>query len=161
MAKTTTFLFTNTDGAHSKSLPLYNMGEVNNYGVKNTDSKSRLTNTTGSDLGTTSEALEYKASIQQKVDTKLNIQHPAKNKSAVQYSVGLETFVETTDPENEDFIQDDPIYVQITIRHAQTSFVSEEILGQALGRAVSALQHEDGNWRFNELAKLATQPTSN
>jgi hypothetical protein len=35
------------------------------------------------------------------------------------------------------------------------------LIGKAVNRAVSALQHTDGDWRFNELAAGATRPSAN
>jgi hypothetical protein len=161
MSKVINFLFTNKTATVSKSLSLYDMAEMSNYGVKDTDGKSRLINTTGTDFGTQSEYVTYSAKSVPSVKVNIPVQNPQKKTKGVQYGVQVEDILRTTDTDDDSEIIDNPIRVQIIIAHENSSAITEARIGEVLGRAVSSLQHANGDWRFNELASLATRPSTN
>jgi hypothetical protein len=160
MAKSTSFTFSNSTATTSKSVPLFDMNEPVNYAWEKTESdNARGTNSTSvGALSSNSEIIEIKAQKFNNVNMPLKLDYPKKGIGAVQYCSCLSTFVRTTDSADPDFIQDDPIFVQITVRHSRSPYITESHVGTAIGRAVSAMQHADGDWRFNDLAKGNVTP---
>lgn len=157
MALSTGYLFTNETATVSKATSLYNMGETSNYGVKDIKNGTELVNTTGTTFGVVSEKLTYKSLQVPKVQLSIPQPNRDKNSKAVQYSVSGQAIIRSTDT---DLLQDDGIYVQITICHDQSPYITEALIGKEVNRVISALQHTNGDWRFNELAAGATRPSA-
>jgi hypothetical protein len=153
------FKYTNTTAAASKSISLVDMKEVENYAlIEDEPNKVQLDNTTAP--VDASEVLIYRGKRVDKVNTNLTL--PSKTSvvtKGVQYAIQLEGDIVTTDSDDSTFRQDDPVIMYLTVIHPISGFVSDSLLGQHLGRLVSACQKEDGTWRFNELMRLGLKPT--
>lgn len=157
---TTGFQYTNTTESETKAVTLYNMGETTNYAlVEDEPTKVVLDNITAP--VNASELLQYRAKRVNSVNTKLSL--PAKSdvtQKAVQYAIQLDGDIVTTDSADATFRHDDPVIMYVTVIHPLSPYITDTLLGQHFSRLVSAMQKEDGSWRFKEIMRSALKPTS-
>jgi hypothetical protein len=164
MAKSGDFTYTNTTAAQTKALPLYDMGEVSNYGLKGeTNTKTSLINSkTDSDAR---EILSYFCSNIERVDTDLTIQNPSplatgnSKKKGIQYGVNLEAVHVETDSSDASYRVDRPVKVSIRLMHEDAATITDAELMEHIGRAVSSLIKEDGTSRLGDLRASALRVT--
>lgn len=164
MAYNTNFLFTNSEVAGSKGGTFYNMKEVEDYSKMTSNRNCSMNNTTGSPgQGLPSETIKYSYQQIDQVKSDVAIPNPPRRRNASKYQTTVSTFARTTsdEPGKEEWKRDDAITVIIQIQHTQSEFLTEAMIGEVVDRAYSSLKHEDGNWRFNELAVGGVTPTQN
>lgn len=159
----TGFKYTNNTESETKSVKLYDMSETVNYALveKERADKVELDNLTAPQNMT--ERLIYSAKEVDKVNSNLPL--PAKReprlpneKTAVKYQIELDADLVTLDSAEPTFRHDDPIVAVLTIIHPISPYVTDEFVGQHVERLVSACQHANGTWRFNEIRRSALLP---
>lgn len=158
MAKSSAFSFTNTT-AQSGSITPIALGLVSNYAVaEDTANMAVLNNKTA--LIDAQELVSYKSTSLKEIKNGLNIQYPAPTTAGLQYSVQVEETLVTTDSADPSFRVDEPIICNISFRHNKSGNISSTIMVEVLKRAVSALMHDNGTWRFDDLMRSAERPVT-
>lgn len=158
MAKTTSFGFTNSPSEATGHMNLYNLGVLENYAlVLDEPTECRLVNTTAP--VDREEILSYRAKDLNKINTNLNVQNPSPVAGGIQYQVQLEAIL-TTEDSTTGFRVDEPIVVQISVRHQKSGNITPEHVTTLVTRAASHLYTDEGNWRFRELMRSSLKPTT-
>lgn len=165
MAKTGAFTFTNTTPTTLKSLSLYDMDEVANYGLKReTATKAAMMNAASSPDAR--ENLTYFCSTVQEVNTSLTVQNPSPlavgnaTRKGIQYGVILEAVHVETDSTDASYRVDRPVKVLIQFMHEDAGSITTAELMEMLGRAVSTLEKANGNSRIPDLRASALRVTA-
>jgi hypothetical protein len=158
MALTSSFGFTNTTTAVTRDVPMYDMDIVEDYAlVVDEPTECRLINTTAA--VDREEILSYRCKDIAKVNTNLNVQNPNPVSGGVQYQVQMEALLTTEDAAT-GFRVDEPIVVLVSVRHPKSGNITPTHVATMVSRAASALQTDDGSWRFKELMRSALKPTT-
>jgi hypothetical protein len=156
MAKQSAFGFSNNTDSAVPVVPKA-LGLVSNYAVtKDTAREATLNNKTAAI--DREEIISYRSWNFPELDTNLNIQYPAPVRNAVCYQVTAEETLTTTDTEDADFRVDEPIIVSLQIRHPRSGNITNDIVGQAVLRLISACRFDAGGWRFGDLMRSAERP---
>jgi hypothetical protein len=156
--KSSSFGFTNTTDGSNTITPKA-LGLTSNYAVK-TDSAdtAQLSNKTAPiDL---EEIITFRSRDIQTVNTNLNIQYPSPVKKGIQYQIVVEDTYSTTDTADADFRVDEPIVMQLTVRHPKSGNITNDALGTVFTRLISSLMKVDGSWRFDDLMRSAERPVT-
>lgn len=158
MAKVSAFGFTNKTAGSNTVTPLA-LGLTTNYAVEtDRDNTAVLNNKTAPvDI---EEKVSYRTRNIKTINTSLNIQYPSKVKGGIQYQVMVEDTLSTTDTTDPNFRVDEPIVVQLTIRHPKSGNINNAVIGEAFTRLVSCLMKTDGSWRFDDLMRSAERPVT-
>lgn len=156
MSRVSTFGFTNTTAGTNTVTPL-KLGLTSNYAVKaDTADQAVLNNKTAPiDI---EEVITYRSRDIATVNTSLNIQYASPVKKGIQYQVMIEDTLSTTDSVDADFRVDEPIVMQLTIRHPKSGNIGNSQIGTVFLRLISSLMKEDGTWRFDDLMRSAERP---
>jgi hypothetical protein len=158
MAMSTSFGFTNTTTAAHRSTTLCDPGVLENYAlVLDEPTECRLINTTAP--VDREEILSYRAKDMNKINTNLNIQNPSPVAGGIQYQVQLEALLTTEDAET-GFRVDEPIVVQISVRHPKSGNITPFYVSEMIQRAISLMQVDSGQWRIKELMRSSLKPTA-
>lgn len=158
MAMTTTFGFSNTTTSQSRSTTLCDPGVLENYAlVLDEPTECRLINTTAP--VDREEILSYRAKDMSKINTNLNIQNPSPVAGGIQYQVQLEALLTTEDAET-GFRVDEPIVVQISVRHPKSGNITPYHVSEMIQRAISLMMVDSGAWRIKELMRSSLKPTT-
>lgn len=158
MALTSTFGFTNTTATTSRAVSLYDMDITTDYALTlDEPTECRLINTTAA--VDREEILSYRCKDLAKVNTNLNVQNPNPVGGGVQYQVQMESIL-TTEDASIGFRVDEPIIVQISVRHPKSGNITPTHVATMIQRAVSALETDSGAWRIKELMRSALKPTT-
>lgn len=162
MARSSSFGFTNTTAstAAGNTLTLVKIQEQSNYGVtaNGTDEVS-MTNSTCP--VSRDEIITHFNQPLKKVATKLDIVNPGPVENGVRYGVVAEAILSTGDSADPTYRVDEPIVVQITVRHPKSSNITAAHVNTMVIRALSALYGDVATQSMNhltELAKSALQP---
>lgn len=169
MAKTGDFSFTNKTTSLTKTLTLYDMKEVENYG-KATQSANRAdyvnTQASSSDarekFGFYSSPVKYvptNVEVNYPSVKRLNAQaKPGKGKQAtnsvsegVKYGVVFDAIHTTIDSSDSTYRVDRPVRVQIDIIHEDADTITNAQVLELVARAMSTLIHESGASRIPDL----------
>lgn len=159
MALTSKFGFTNVTPS-SKTITPITLNVVDSYApITDEPTEVVLTNTTCPvDQG---ELVSYKASKVAKVSTTQDIRNPDKVTTGVQYVVKVEEILSTTSDTDPTFRVDTPIVAYLTIRHNNSSLVTDAVIGQVVNRLLGASMKADGTYRFGDLMRSALKPKAN
>jgi hypothetical protein len=158
MAMQTSFGFTNTTTSSTRSTTLCDPGVLENYAlVLDEPTECRLVNTTAA--VDREEVLSYRAKDMNKINTNLNIQNPSPVAGGIQYQVQLEAIL-TTEDATTGFRVDEPIVVQISVRHPKSGNITPYHVSEMIQRAVSLMQTDTGAWRIKELMRSSLKPTT-
>lgn len=158
MATTTTYGYTNGATAATKAVTLLDLDSTKYALVLDEPTECRLINTTAS--VDREETLSYRARSLSKVNTTLEIQNPSKVQGGVQYQVQTEAVLTTEDPTT-GFVVNEPVVVNINVRHPRSGNVTAVFVQQQILRTLSGFINADGTWRIDELMRSALKPTKN
>jgi hypothetical protein len=158
MAKVTSFGFANSSAAASKSVPLFDLGYSNYALVADEPTECRLVNKTAAI--DREENISFRCKDIARVNTTLDIQNPPKVQGGVQYQIQAEAVLTTEDPDT-GFIVNEPIVVQLSVRHPKSGNITDAMVQTMISRTVSACLNADGTWRVSELMRSALKPTRN
>lgn len=164
MAKSGDFTYTNTTATTYKTLGLYDMGEVANYGLKS-ESPTKVSTINSATAADAREIASYFCSDVDTVETKLAIQNPSPmavgnaKKKGIQYGVILEAVHVETDSSDASYRVDRPVKVLIQFMHEDAATITTAELMEHLGRAVSLLEKADGTSRLPALRASALRVT--
>lgn len=118
------------------------------------------------------ERLTYRARAIPRVDTTIQVRHPAPVLTGVQYQVVLEDIVRTT-VDGSDVVVDEPIVMALTVRHPRSGNITDSILKQCFRRFIGAIvlpgassadtvvdlgTNGHSGLRFSDLARFAEMP---
>jgi hypothetical protein len=156
MAKVTSFGFTNGSEAASKSVPLFDLGYSNYALVADEPTECRLVNKTAAI--DREENISFRCKDIARVNTTLDIQNPPKIQGGVQYQIQAEAVLTTEDPDT-GFIVNEPIVVQLSVRHPKSGNITDAMVQTMISRTVSACLNTNGTWRVSELMRSALKPT--
>jgi hypothetical protein len=157
MAKTTTWGYENSSSAAHRTAPLYDLGILENYAlVLDEPTECRLINTTAP--VDKEEVVSFRAKSLPRVNTSLVIQNPGPVAGGIQYQVQSEAVLTTEDPDT-GFRVDEPVIVQISVRHPNSGNISPSAVDQQIRRTISYMMTDDGEWRIKELMRSALKPT--
>jgi hypothetical protein len=157
MATTSSFGFTNVTENSNASLSITDLKPVTNYGISDTTATvAELSNTTAP-LGQ-GELVSYMFAKLNKISTKQTIYNPGKVNEGVQYVIRLDEILRTTDSTDPNMVVDDPIVMQLTVRHTMSGNVTSSHIKSLLGRLVGACFKSDGTTRFDDLMRNALNP---
>lgn len=158
--------FTNNTESSTREVKLIDLKMTKNYGAltkfssKDSLTLDNLTVPTGSPR----EILEIGSKRIAKVSHSdaLDVTYPRVVSNPVQGTADLQWVVHTEDTKDSNCcgqpVVDDPTVLRLIWRRTTAGTVTDEILGQMLQRLVSALQKEDGTWRFSEIDRGIFQP---
>lgn len=156
MAKTSNFQFTNTSELGTAVTPI-SLGLVSNYAVTaETANSSTLSNKTAP--LDAEEIILFRSRYIPQVETQLSVQNPSKVKGGVQYTAQLEDVLVTTDDTDASFRIDDPMVVNLTIRHPRSGNITSAHVQTLIKRLLGSLIKSDGSWRFDDLIRGAERP---
>lgn len=156
MSKVSSFGYSN-DTASTHLVTPQKLGFTSNYAVtKDTANEASLDNKTAPT--DQQELISFRSRPIAQVDNDLNIQYPSPVKKGIQYWVTVQETLSTTDTDNPDFRVDEPIHLELEVRHPRSGNITGDIVGTALIRLLSALRREDGSWRFDDLMRSAERP---
>jgi hypothetical protein len=158
MAKTTSWGFTNGSAAATKSVQLFDLDSTSYALVSDEPTECRLVNKTAPI--DREENLSFRCKDLPRINTTLEVQNPSKVSGGVQYQTQLEAIATTEDPDT-GFIVNEPVIVQISVRHPKSGNISSAMVTQMITRALSASINADGTWRVDELMRSALKPTKN
>jgi hypothetical protein len=156
MSKTTNFLFTNTSPATVDLTPVA-LDLISNYAVQTDTANEAALNNKTAPIDAM-EIITFRSRNIDRVNNGLNIQNPSRVPGGIQYGVQVEETAVTTDDTDASFRVDEPIVVTVNIRHQKSGNITNDIVGEAVTRAVSALRRADGTWRFDDLMRSAERP---
>jgi hypothetical protein len=156
MAKVSAFGFTNTTASTNSVTPLL-LSLTSNYAVKEDSANTAVLNNKTAPIDI-EELVTFRSRDIQQVNTDLNIQYPSPVKKGIQYQVMVEDTYSTTDTADPDFRVDEPIVMQLTIRHPKSGNITNAALGTVFLRLISTLMKADGSWRFDDLMRSAERP---
>lgn len=78
---------------------------------------------------------------------------------SVQFQIKVEDTLRTLDDKQAP-IEDDPIVAYLTVRLPRSGAVSNENIATVVNRVLAACKDGQGNYRFDELRRLALEPTN-
>lgn len=156
MAKVSAFGFTNTTASTHDVTSLL-LGLTSNYAVNSDTADSAVLNNKTAPVDV-EELVTFRSRDIATVNTGLNIQYPSKVKKGIQYQVMVEDTLSTTDTVDADFRVDEPIVMQLTVRHPKSGNITNAQVASVFVRLISCLMKADGTWRFDDLMRSAERP---
>lgn len=159
-----TFAFTNQDDNANVTVKPTDLKLVDNYTDTEDDPKDknpvvRLSNKTcplGKD-----ELVTFQYQTIATVNTNCKILNPAKVQSGVQYHVRLDETLTTTSSEDPAYRVDEPVVLDLVVRHQSSGNVDGDTIVSLLKRLVGAAVTSDGKWRFDDLMRNGLTPKTN
>jgi hypothetical protein len=144
MAITTAFKVANNTASLTKTLPLFDMKEVESYGTDRVKGGYQYTNSTVGYTG--DEVLTIKSESFPKGIGKLSVStDKMATEEVVNYSFRLEIELVTDDSSNADFeTVVDPIIVTLAVRHPKSDYIQASHILTAIGRLLSTAFPEAG-----------------
>jgi hypothetical protein len=158
MAKVSAFGFTNTTAGANTVTPLA-LGLTSNYAVKQDTADAAVLNNKTAPIDV-EEIVTYRSRDIATVNNSLNIQYPSPVKSGIQYQIMVEDTLSTTDSADPDFRIDEPIVMQLTVRHPKSGNIGNSQVATVFLRLISSLMKTDGTWRFDDLMRSAERPVT-
>jgi hypothetical protein len=158
MAKVSAFGFTNTTAGSNTVTPIA-LGLTSNYAVKADTADQAILNNKTAPIDI-EEIVTFRSRNIPTVNTSLNIQYASPVKSGIQYQVMVEDTLSTTDSVDADFRIDEPIVMQLTVRHPKSGNIGNAQVGAVFLRLISSLMKTDGSWRFDDLMRSAERPVA-
>jgi hypothetical protein len=160
MALQSSFGFTNTTASSTRQVQTYDLGLLDNYALTMDEPTECMLKNTTTPLDV-EETVAFRCKNIDKVNTTLISQYPSKVRTGVQYQLQLEAMLSTTDTTNPDFRVDEPIVVQLTVRHQKSGNITAGHVVELIDRATSALMKDSGAYRINDMMRSALKPTQN
>jgi hypothetical protein len=156
MSRTSSFLFTNTEaGSHTVTQVALDL--VGKYALAEDSSNTTVLNNKTAPIDAM-EIVTFRSRDIAKVNTDLVMSNPSKVLRGIQYGVQVEETLVTTDDADTTFRLDEPIVVTLNIRHPKSGNITNDLVAQAVTRAISSLMRADGTWRFDDLMRSAERP---
>lgn len=150
------YSFTNRTASANKKLELYDMGEIQNYGVKADDAGyTCLTNLTSP--SPSFEIVEFRSNDVKTVSTKVPVENQLSTGAAHKVQVEVQTVQSMTDEDG--VVHCEPARCYLTIIHSNSACWTDEALGELIGRTISECFNADGTSRLLAMSKGATKPT--
>lgn len=140
MATTTKFSFTN-DTPDDKEIQMYNLGILTNYGQQ-WQSDGSICYTNATTPPNQKELAYYKSVTIPSVQNNLDLGGEQSAKKGIHYGVRLEETVVTTVNGQDGCCEktyEDPLVINIMIRHPNTNYITTAMVEEALGRAMSLI----------------------
>lgn len=154
MARTSNFTYTNTT-ASTSTIAKVQIKENTDYGVitdePNECSMSNLTAPVGQD-----EIITNFCSPIKRINSKVSVANPGPE-GGIQYGVRIDSVLVTTDTADTTYELDEPIVVQISVRHPRSSNFTTTLVNKAVARAISAFYGQN-NAEAGMLMRSALQP---
>lgn len=159
MALTANFSFTNTSEA-SNSLKYVNLDPVSDYGLTHDEpNRVSLTNKTASI--DQPELITYQADRVGSVNSYVTNSNPPKVQDYLRYGVRVDELLRVTSSDNDNYVVDYPIVMNITVKHAANNLITADMIKQVFQRLLGTLVRDDGSYRFDDLMRHSLRPTSN
>lgn len=159
MAKTSQYTYSNTTETGAV-LKLIKINEQTDYGIVSDEptacSMANVTAPIGQDEIITNFCTPIK-----NVNSSLQMANPAPVKNGIQYGVKLEGTLVTTDSTDTSYEVDEPIVVQISVRHPRSTNFTSTLVNQAVQRAYSAFYgnlFDQDTDHIAQLMRSALQP---
>lgn len=162
MAKVSSFGFTNntSSSAAGNKLPLVKIQEITNYGITNNGPEEvSMTNSTAA--VSKDEIITHFNQPLKKINTKLDVVNPGPVDAGMRYGVIAEAILTTTDDTDATYRVDEPIVVQLTVRHPKSGNITPTHVSTMVIRALSAFYGDvatNSYTHITELMKSALQP---
>lgn len=136
MAKSSSFTYTNKAETAAK-IKLVKVNEQTDYGVTSDEPTAcSMTNITAP-MGQEEIITNFCTPIS-KVNSKLTVAHPSPVSAGIQYGVRVDSTLVTVDDSDATYEVDEPIVVQISVRHQRSTNFNSTLVTEAVNRAVSA-----------------------
>jgi len=154
MARTSNFTYTNI-AASTATVAKVQIKENTDYGVIADEptmcSMSNLTAPVGQD-----EIISNFCEPIKRINSKVKVANPGPE-GGIQYGVRIDSVLVTTDTADTTYELDEPIVVQISVRHPRSSNFTAQLVNTAVRRAVSAFFGQN-NAQAGMLMRSALQP---
>jgi hypothetical protein len=161
MAKSGGFTYTNTTATTHKTISLYDLKELENYGSNGGDGIRSYTNTQASS-NDAPERFSFFSSVKKNVGTSLPVAYPSprrvaasdKNSSVtegVKYGIKYEAIHTTVDSNDATYRVDRPFVGELSFCHEVVDTLTVSQVMDVLGRMYSFLEKEDGSSRIADL----------
>lgn len=171
MAKTASFSFTNKTATTYKTISLYDMGELTNYGKKVTSSRADYLNTQASSPDAREKFTFYSGAVRS-VPCSIDVAYPSQKRLAskdsnskinegVKYGILYEAILTETDSSDPKYRVDRPVRIQLDMMHEDAGTTTTALLQEVLGRVYSLLETAAGNSRIPELRGGVVEISSN
>lgn len=159
MALNTGYAFTNTTTSSTKSLTLYDLGEVENYTNRKSTATEVVRANTTTGLGA-DELVKYKSNRIPQINTDLRLSKAAVNTAGVSYGVEVHATLVAVDTADPQYRQEMPIVCNISFPHPIDSKITVSHIETLLKRAVSYLIKEDNTSRIGDLMGGPSAPSA-
>jgi hypothetical protein len=156
MALVSSFSFTNTT-SHTVDVTPISLGVVTNY-AKVADVPNRYAGQNKTASIGQGELLTYGCDAIKDVNTDQKVYNPGKVKDGVRYRIRLDEILRTTDTTDPTFVVDDPIVMELSIKHTMSGNVTPAIIEAVFKRLIGACMRSDGSFRFNDLMVSGLAP---
>lgn len=161
MAKTGGFSYTNTTATTHKTISLYDLKELENYGTNGGDGIRTYTNTQASSSDAP-ERFSFFSSTKKNIGTSLPVAYPSQRRTAasdknssvaegVKYGLKYEAIHTTTDSGDATYRVDRPVVAELSLAHEVVDTLTVSQLMDVLGRMYSFLEKENGTSRLADL----------
>jgi hypothetical protein len=157
MAITSSFSFTNTTANLHDVTPVA-IGPVTNY-AKVADVANRYAGQNKTCSIGQGELLTYGCDPIKDVNTDQKVYNPGKVKDGVRYRIRLDEILRTTDSADPQYVIDDPIVMELSIKHTLSGNVTASHVETVFKRLIGACMRTDGTFRFDDLMISGLAPT--
>jgi len=155
--KTSSFSFTNTT-EHSVDVTPISLGVVTNY-AKVADAANRFAGQNKTASVGQGELLQYGCDNIKDVQTDQKVYNPGKVTAGVRYRIRLDEILRTTDSGDATYVVDDPIVLELQIKHSMSGNVTASHIETCFKRLIGACMRSDGSFRFDDLMLSGLTPT--
>lgn len=159
MALSANFSFTNKTAA-SKQLSYVNLDPVTDYGLTH-DEPDRVSLTNKTATIDQPELITYQADRVGNVNSYVPNPNPPKTKEVLRYGVRVDELLRVTSSDNDNYVVDYPIVMNLTVKHAANNLITASMIEQVFQRLLGTLVRDDGSYRFDDLMRHSLRPTNN
>jgi hypothetical protein len=131
---------------------------VTNYATEDVQSTTATLNNKTAPIDA-EERVIYKSYPISNVRHGLNIQHPSNIPGGILYRVEVQDTLVTEDSAT-DFRVDEPIVAALSISHPRSGNITGALVAQVVTRLISACKYDAGDWRFDDLMRMAERPVA-
>lgn len=158
MALSANFSFTNNTVA-SDELRYVDLDPVTDYGLTH-DEPDRVSLTNKTAAIDQPELITYQADHVSNINSYVTNPNPPKTGEVMRYGVRIDELLRVTSSDNDDYVVDYPIVMNITVKHAANNLITASMVENVFKRLLGTLVRNDGTYRFDDLMRHSLRPTT-
>jgi hypothetical protein len=156
---TSDFGFTNREETGA-IIKLVKINETTDYGVTSDEPTECIMANTTAPIGKDELVTNFCTPIKN-VNSKLDMANPGPMTKGIQYGTRVDATLVTTDSSNPAYEIDEPIVVQISVRHPRSNHFTSALVSEAVNRCISAFYgnlFDSSTDHVGQLMRSALQP---